>query len=67
MELLNPTMTVTNTDGEHWLVRMQHQFGDVERLDVTLLVPRSDQPLAQVQQQLLRLLQARLSAMTSRS
>jgi len=53
MELLNPKITVQNTDQHFWLVRMQHAASDVELIDITLKVPRCDDSLPQLQTRLL--------------
>jgi hypothetical protein len=66
MELINPRLTVQNTDQPFWLVRMEHKLSDSEHIDVQLKVPRSDAPVADLQatliQQAMRLLQAILDA-----
>lgn len=38
MEPMNPRITVQNLDGAHWLLRIEHDFGNGERIDVTTLV-----------------------------
>lgn len=53
MELLNPTITVQNTDQHFWLVRMQHAASDVENIDITLKVPRCNDSVPQLQARLL--------------
>ncbi len=42
MELLNPTITIHNTDSASLLVRYQHDFGDGTQIDITVKVPRQD-------------------------
>ena len=56
MEFINPTLTVSNTDGGMYLVRLQHQPSAAETLDIALLVSKdklSNATLPQVQAQLL--------------
>lgn len=43
MELLNPTVTVTNADGDFWLVRFQHEFDAHQRLDFTVQIRKQTQ------------------------
>lgn len=54
MKLINPLLTVQNTDQAYWLVRMQHQVSENEHIDVELKVKRSDVPVSELQMQLLR-------------
>ena len=51
MELMNPNMTIQNTDGPHWLVCFEHEFGDGERIVVSVKVLKSDHPLVQIQRE----------------
>lgn len=49
MELLNPTVTVTNAEGDFWLVRFQHEFDAHQRLDFTVQIyKQTDKPLPEV-------------------
>lgn len=49
MELLNPTVTVTNAEGDFWLVRFQHEFDVHQRLDFTVQIRKqTQQPLQEV-------------------
>lgn len=48
MELMNPTLTVQNAEGL-WLVTMEHQLSDVERIDFTIKMPKQDQLIGQLQ------------------
>lgn len=43
MELLNPTVTITNADGDFWLVRFQHEFDAHQRLDFTVQIHKQRQ------------------------
>ncbi len=54
MELINPKLTIQNTDQAHWVVRMEHDVGDGQRLDITLNLPRGDLSVPALQDQLLR-------------
>ena len=55
MELLNPKLTIQNTDQPWWLIRMEHRISECESLDIQLKVLRlPSSPLADVQAQLLR-------------
>lgn len=54
MELLNPTLTIQNTDQPWWLVRMQHRVSDCESIDITLKVPRTAGPVHALQAQLMK-------------
>ena len=38
MELLNPTITITNTDAGHFLVRYVHKFDEHQFLDFTVRI-----------------------------
>ena len=48
MELLNPTITISNTDRGVYQVRFQHDFGNGEVLDITVQIPRQNHTLGQV-------------------
>lgn len=49
MELLNPTITITNAEGDFWLVRFQHDFDAHQRLDFSVTIRKQrEQPLQQV-------------------
>lgn len=43
MELLNPTVTITNAEGDFWLVRFQHEFDAHQRLDFTVQIRKQTQ------------------------
>lgn len=49
MKLLNPAMTITNTEGPHWLVSFEHDFGAGEMVALTVKVLKADRPLSVVQ------------------
>lgn len=53
MELINPTLTIHNTDQAYWLLRMEHRLSEHEHIDVQLRVSRSEQPLSGLQAQLI--------------
>lgn len=53
MNLLNPTITVRNTDANLLLVRWEHTLSEHEHIDVQLKVPKTDLSLPAVQHQLL--------------
>lgn len=63
MELLNPTITVQNTDQSFWLVRMEHKVEDGQYIDIRLPVPRSGTGLPGIQRQLLTVAIERLTTM----
>ena len=64
MELINPKLTIQNTDQSWWLVRMEHRVSESEHIDVQLMVPRSTaESAARLQQRLLLQTQALLQAM----
>ena len=49
MDLLNPTVTITNAEGDFWLVRFQHDFDAHQRLDFTVQIRKqTQQPLQEV-------------------
>jgi len=61
MELLNPTVTITNATNDFWLVRFQHEFDAHQKLDFTVQIRKqTDQPLVEV----IRTAFARLLEMT---
>lgn len=49
MKLWNPSMTIHNRDGHHWLVSFEHDFGDGETIALTVKVLKADRPLSVVQ------------------
>ena len=51
MELLNPTMTVANAEGPHWLVSFEHHFGNGEHIVVTVKIGKSDHSLLIIEQE----------------
>ncbi len=57
MELLNPTITITNADGDFWLVRFQHEFDAHQRIDFTVQIHK------QRQQPVLAVIQAAFARM----
>jgi hypothetical protein len=65
MELINPRLTVQNTDQHFWLVRMEHSdTAAMEHIDVQLKVRRQvPVALGELQAQLLDELARRISEM----
>lgn len=57
MELLNPTITITNMEGDFWLVGFRHQFDEHQVMDVRVKIPkmRESSVLAVTQAALARL------------
>jgi len=51
MKLLNPTMTVTNLEGPHWLVSFEHWFNDEEHVVLSVKVMKSSHPLVQIEKE----------------
>lgn len=49
--LINPTLTVANAEGPHWLVSFEHDFGGGEHIVLTVKVLKSDQSLPQVEKE----------------
>lgn len=49
MKLINPIVTVENTDDVFWLVTYRQEIPELERLDFTLLIPKSSKSLGQIQ------------------
>lgn len=49
MELMNPTVTVTNAEGDFWLVAFHHEFDAHQRLDFSVQIHKQrDKPLLEV-------------------
>lgn len=61
MNLQNPKLTVQNTDSGFFLVRMEHQLGEMQHIDISVLVKRDNEGIGQIQkaamQQVIALLQ----------
>lgn len=54
MELMQPTITVQNTDADAWLMRWQQRLNDHEAIDVTMAVRKlTAAPITELQAQLL--------------
>lgn len=51
MELLNPTMTIQNVEGVHWLVSFEHDFGDGEHVSLTVKVLKSNVPASEIERE----------------
>jgi hypothetical protein len=54
MELINPTLTIENTDSNVHLVRLEHRVSELEHIDVRLRITRTAESLRDVQVQTLR-------------
>jgi hypothetical protein len=67
MELINPKLTVQNTDKHFWLVRLEHAVSAAEHIDVQLKVQRSQVPVHELQAQLMRQTVALLQAMLDKT
>jgi predicted membrane-bound spermidine synthase len=63
MELLNPRITVQNTDADFWLVTVEHRFTADESVVLTVRIPRNDS-IAAVQASALRRAQSLLSKLS---
>jgi len=48
MNIINPTITVQNTEGDRYLVRFQHTFGNQETLDCSVLIAKGNHSLGEV-------------------
>lgn len=64
MEIINPTITVQNTDTNHYLVRYQHDYGDGERIDIQVKIPRSNHTLGDIHRQVMERLKFLVEAIT---
>lgn len=53
MKLLNPRLTVENTDSRLWIVRMEHRLDEHTYMDLQLTVPKTDASLPTLQGQVL--------------
>ena len=49
--LINPTFTIQNMEGPHWLVTFDHSFNGDERISLTVKVSKSEKPVVQVQRE----------------
>lgn len=65
MELIQPRITIQNTDSLHWLVRLEHTWSEVERLDFQVLAKRSDAPIGHIDRLALQALRAHIDRMLS--
>ena len=64
MELINPKLTLQNTDQPWWLVRLEHAFSDCEHIDLQLKMQRlPPRDVPETQRQLLRQAIALLQSM----
>lgn len=51
MNLINPTMTIANAEGPHWLVSFAHNFGNGEHVVLSVKVLKSDQSLVHIEKE----------------
>lgn len=51
MKLINPTMTVANLEGPHWLVSFEHQFNEDEHIVLSVKVMKSSHSLVQIEKE----------------
>jgi hypothetical protein len=51
MKLLNPSITINNMEGEHWLVTVAHDFGNGEVMTFTVQIQRTHGPIAEIQKE----------------
>ncbi len=49
MQLLNPTMTIANAEGPHWLISFEHDFGGGEHIILTVKVLKSHHSLPEIE------------------
>ena len=49
MQLLNPRIAIQNTDTPYFLVTVDHEFNESERMQFTMRVDRSDLSLGELQ------------------
>lgn len=49
MQLLNPRITIQNTDTPQLLVTVEHDFSDTERIQLTVRVEREAQTISEIQ------------------
>lgn len=54
MNTLNPTITIQNLEGDHWLVRYQHDFCNGETLDCTVKIAKNNSPISDTSARALR-------------
>ena len=66
MNMLNPTITIQNTEGSYYLVRFQHDFGNNEALDCTVKIPKDNHSLGAVSKLALGRLTELAAAITPR-
>lgn len=63
MKLLQPRITIQNTESTHWLVRLEHIWSEEERLDCQVLVRRSNEPIGHIERLALQALRAHIDGM----
>lgn len=39
-KVLNPVITITNLEGEQWLVGFRHEFDDLQVMDISVKIPK---------------------------
>lgn len=66
MSPLNPRITIQNAEGTQLFVRFEHDFGNGERIDVTMAIPKGDHSLSRVHLQVSQRLQGLLDSLDFR-
>lgn len=49
MEPITPRMTIQNTDSKFWLVTLEHEFNDEERMTITVRIPSRNVSISDVE------------------
>ena len=65
MRTLNPKVTLQNLEGQEWLVSIEHDFGGLERVVLTVRVPKGDRALSRIQRDAFDRAQLLLSELAS--
>jgi hypothetical protein len=65
MKLIQPRITIQNTESNHWLVRVEHTWSEDERLDCQVLVRRTDAPIGHIDRLTLQALRVHIDRMLS--
>ena len=50
-KLINPSFTVQNTEGPHWIVTFEHAFNEDERVFMQVKVSKSNAPIVQIERE----------------
>lgn len=64
MNLINPTITIQNTDTGSFLVNMKHQIAPLQHIDITVLVDRRHEGIGEIQKAAMQKVIALLQTMT---